>query len=133
MPGPPDFQAIDRFITRDHLVTERPIEVDVAAEEIETALRGHPFLHHGIAGVLFQGVEDPWDGRPVLFGEPRQGRAPLERPMAPYLVAVLDIGRQRAATLRVPRRAGDDRTPAYHRETRVPACHWFADAGARHG
>src|SRR5262249_39026367 len=86
-----------------------------------------------IAGVLFQGVEDPWDGRPVLFGEPRQGRAPLERPMAPYLVAVLDIGRQRAATLRVPRRAGDDRTPAYHRETRVPACHWFADAGAGNG
>jgi hypothetical protein len=46
-------------LTRDHLVTERPIEVDLAAEEIETALGGHPFLHHGIASVLFQGLEDP--------------------------------------------------------------------------
>jgi len=78
--GPPDFQALDRFITRDHLVTERPIEVDLAAEEIETALGGHPFLHHGIASVLFQGVEDPRDGHAVLFGEPRQGRVPLEPP-----------------------------------------------------
>src|SRR5262249_4150575 len=94
MPGPPDFQALDRFITRDHLVTERPIEVDLAAEEIETALGGHPFLHHGIAGVLFQGVEEPWDGHAMLFGEPRQGWAPLERPMAPHLVAIPDVGWQ---------------------------------------
>src|SRR5215467_8596321 len=94
MPGPPDFQALDRFLTRDHLVTERPIEIDLAAEEIETALRGHPFLHDGIAGVLCQGVEDPRDGHAVLCGEPRQGWAPLERPMAPHLVAVLDVGWQ---------------------------------------
>jgi hypothetical protein len=75
MPGPPDFQALDRFITRDHLVTERPIEVDLAAEEIETALGGHSFLHHGIARVLFQEVADLRDGHTVLLGEPRHGRA----------------------------------------------------------
>src|SRR5215468_4000463 len=97
MPGPPDFQALDRFITRDHLATERPIEVDLAAEEIETALGGHPLLHHGIAGVLFQGVENPRDSHAVLFGEPRQGWASLECPMAPHLVAVLDVGWQSPA------------------------------------
>jgi hypothetical protein len=54
--GPPYFQAVDRFIARHLLAAERDIEVDLATEEAETAFRGDSFLHHRIAGVLFQPV-----------------------------------------------------------------------------
>jgi hypothetical protein len=54
--GSPDFQAVYRFIARDLLATEGHIEVDLTAEEAKTALGGDPFLHHRIAGILFQGV-----------------------------------------------------------------------------
>src|SRR6478672_10351323 len=40
---PPDFQALDRFITRHYLAPERDIEINLAAEEAETALGGDPF------------------------------------------------------------------------------------------
>ena len=74
---PPDFQALDRFIAHDLLATEGHIEVDLTAEEPKTAFGSDPFLHHGIAGVLFQGVEDPRDGHTVLFSKPCDGGAPL--------------------------------------------------------
>jgi hypothetical protein len=54
--GPPDFQAVHRFIARDLLATEGHIEVDLTAEKAKTAFGGNLFLHHGIAGILFQGV-----------------------------------------------------------------------------
>jgi hypothetical protein len=54
--GPPDFQAVHRFIACDLLATEGYIVVDLAAEEAQTALGGDPFLHQRIASILFQGV-----------------------------------------------------------------------------
>src|SRR5262245_10979262 len=44
------------IITRHLLAEELDIEVNLSAEEAETAFRRDPFLHQRIAGVLFQGL-----------------------------------------------------------------------------
>lgn len=46
--GTPDFQAVDRFIARNVLAAERRIEVDLTAEEAQTALGSDLFLHQCI-------------------------------------------------------------------------------------
>src|SRR5262249_46370733 len=75
--GPPRFQAVDGFIAHHRLAAERDIEVDLTAEEAETALRGDPFLHQRIAGVLLYRAQPPGDRHTVLLGEPCHGRAPV--------------------------------------------------------